>query len=127
MSKLNKVSRIIITLLIMFSMFFTIVYADDGNFDVDAFEGVGEGKLTNAKGYINNTAATVISAMRIICVTIAIVILLVIAIKYMMSAPGDRADIKKHAVHYVISAAILFGVTGILTIINNFATAIGAE
>ena len=45
--------------------------------------------------------------------------------KYMMSAPGDRADIKKHAVHYVISALILFGVSGILTIISEFAKAIG--
>ena len=59
--------------------------------------------------------------MRIVCVTIAIVILLAISMKYMMSAPGDRADIKKHAIHYVIGAFILFGVTGILGILDNFA------
>ena len=63
---------------------------------------------------------------RIVCVSIAIVILLVISMKYMMSAPGDRADIKKHAIHYVISAVILFGVTGILTIISNVAGVIGS-
>ena len=37
--------------------------------------------------------------------------------KYMSSAPSDRADIKKHAIAYVIGAIILFGVTGILSII----------
>ena len=120
---LKKISIIAITLLIAISMCFSVVYAD--NFDVDAFEEAGD--LQNVKGFINNTSATIISTMRIICVSIAIVILLVIAMKYMMSAPGDRADIKKHAVHYIISALILFGVTGILTIISKFAEAIKAS
>ena len=121
---LKKISIIAITLLVAISLCFTVVYAD--NFDVDAFETSGEGDLTNVKGFVNNTSATIITTMRIICVSIAIVILLVIAMKYMTSAPGDRADIKKHAVHYIISALILFGVTGILTIISNFAAVIGA-
>ena len=61
--------------------------------------------------------------MRIICVTIAIVILLTISMKYMMSAPGDRADIKKHAVHYVIGAFILFGASALLGLAKNFTNA----
>ncbi len=122
MSKLKKISMIIITLLMVFCLYSSVVYAD--HFDVNAFENKGNG-LTNVKGFVNNTSATIISTMRIITVSIAIVILLVISMKYMLSAPGDRADIKKHAVHYVISAVILFGVTGILTIISKFAGAIG--
>ena len=74
---------------------------------------------------VNNAAANVIGIARIICVAIAIVMLLVIAMKYMISAPGDRADIKKHAVNYVIGAFVLFGISGILTILNNFAQKIG--
>ena len=35
----------------------------------------------------------------------------------MISSPGDRADIKKHAVAYVIGAFVLFGVTGILGVL----------
>ena len=122
MSKVKKISVVIITLLMVVCIFNSVVYAD--NFDVDAFEGKGTG-LTNVKGFVNNTSATIISTMRNITVAIAIVILLVISMKYMMSAPGDRADIKKHAVHYVISALILFGVSGILTVISKFAGAIG--
>lgn len=122
MSKVKKISVVIITLLMVVFLFNSVVYAD--NFDVSAFEDKGSG-LTNVKGFVNNTSATIISTMRIITVAIAIVILLVISMKYMMSAPGDRADIKKHAVHYVISALILFGVSGILTIISTFAGAIG--
>lgn len=121
---LKRITIIIIALLISISMCINVVYAD--NFDVTAFEGKASTGLTNVKGFVNNTAATIITSLRIVCVSIAIVILLVIAMKYMTSAPGDRADIKKHAVHYIISAAILFGVTGILTIISNIAGVIGS-
>ena len=123
---LKKITIICIALLIVISTCFTAVYATD-NFNVGAFENKAGSGLTNVKGFVNNTAKTIITSLRIICVSVAIVILLVIAMKYMTSAPGDRADIKKHAVHYVISAVILFGVTGILTIISNVAGAIGGK
>ena len=44
-----------------------------------------------------------------------------VAMKYMSSAPGDRAEIKKHAVIYVVGAIVLFGSAGILEIIQKFA------
>ena len=62
-----------------------------------------------------NVLTTIIVAVKIIAVAIAIIMLLVVAIKYMSSAPGDKAEIKKHAVVYVVGAFILFAVTGILS------------
>ena len=53
--------------------------------------------------------------------------LLVIAMRYMTSAPGDRADIKKHAIAYVIGAVILFGVPAILGLLVEVAEAINAK
>ena len=47
--------------------------------------------------------------------------LIVLAIKYISAAPNDKAEIKKHAVVYVVGAVILFGATVILEIIKNFA------
>jgi hypothetical protein len=41
--------------------------------------------------------------------------------KYMMAAPGDKAEIKKSAVIYVVGAIVLFAVGGILSIIQKFA------
>lgn len=106
----------------IFSVMSNVVFAEaaGSNFNLNAFDG-DVASAGGVKNLVNDTAITAISIARVVCVAIAIVILLVIAMKYMMSAPGDRADIKKHAVHYVIGAFILFGVTGILGIINNFA------
>ena len=57
MNKMKKFSIIAITLLITISLFSSMVYAD--NFDIGAFEDKGEG-LTEVKGFVNNTAATII-------------------------------------------------------------------
>ena len=64
---------------------------------------------------------SIIVIARVITTSIAIIVLLVIAMKYMISAPGDRADIKKHAIAYVIGAMILFGSSAILGILVNIA------
>ena len=74
----------------------------------------------------NKIIGTVISAARIIGVCFAVVMLLAIAMKYMTAAAGDKADIKKSAVAYVVGAIVLFAVTGILTIIEKFSVAISA-
>lgn len=124
--------RIIITLLAIFlcTSIITnnyIVNAATGfekanlnNFDRDSIENIDG--VTNT---MNSVIGTVITIARIASVAIAIVVLLVIGMRYMVASPGDRADIKKHAVAYVIGAFILFGVSGILTILTTFAENIG--
>lgn len=75
---------------------------------------------------INNISGAIITIARIICVGVAITMLIVLAMKYMLSAPGEKADIKKHAVIYIVGAVIMFACTGILGIIQNFAANISA-
>lgn len=70
---------------------------------------------------IKNLAGTFLVITKIICIGIAVVMLIVLAMKYMVSAPGDRATVKKHAVVYVVGAVILFAASGILQIIQKFA------
>ena len=40
---------------------------------------------------VNNIAGAIITITRIICAGVAIIMLIVLAMKYMLSAPGDRA------------------------------------
>ena len=136
MNIIRKMSVVFIILILLMTIYCIGVNAnsaDDGgedlsdnaNFDLNAFDKASDEGSKKANNMVNNAAANVIGIARIICVAIAIVMLLVIAMKYMISAPGDRADIKKHAVNYVIGAFVLFGISGILTILNNFAQKIG--
>ena len=58
---------------------------------------------------------------RLVGVGVAVIMLIVLAMKYMVAAPGDKADIKKHAIVYVVGAVVLFAATSILEIIAKFA------
>ena len=78
----------------------------------------------NAITTTENIAGSVITIVKVISASVALIMLIILGIKYMSSAPGDKAEIKKHAVVYVVGAVIMFSVTGILTIIQNFADGI---
>lgn len=130
MNKNLSIKKVIITLFVLFLCFsFYIsnykVYAATGfekanlsSFDKDEVE------IGDVKNTVDNVAATVITVVRIVAVTIAIVMLLAVSMRYMTAAPSDRADIKKHAVAYIVGAFVLFGVSGILTALLDVANQI---
>ncbi len=116
----NFFKILIVLLIIMFSIsLMSVVYGSgNDNFNTNQFSNTIS---TKADDLVNDTAGTVIAVMRIVSVAIAIVVLLVISMKYMISAPGDRADIKKHAIAYVIGTFILFGATEIIALLIKVA------
>ncbi len=80
----------------------------------------GEGNVVKTTRTVAQSAITV---TQVIGVGIAVIMLIVLGMKYMISAPEDKAQIKKHAVVYVIGAVVLFGAVGILEMIKNLAGA----
>lgn len=69
-----------------------------------------------AAGIINNAIAVV----QIIGLGIAIIMLFSLGMKYMVGSIEDKAEVKKHAMVYVIGAVIFFAATGILEILQMF-------
>lgn len=65
---------------------------------------------------------TIIGVIRTIGIGIAIIMLTYIAIKYMSASPDGKAEFKKSATGYIVGAVVLFATSGILTIIQKFAT-----
>ena len=108
--KFTKIVFYILYIVLISSFVTNIVYGTDSQFDISEFDNFNN-PIQNSS---NKISANVITVVRIIAVTIAIIMLLAVAMKYMTSAPGDRADIKKHAISYLIGAFIIFGVTGII-------------
>lgn len=75
-----------------------------------------------ANAAAQNVAGAFAVVVKIAGVGIAMVMLIVLAMKYMLAAPGDKAEIKKHAVVYVVGAVILFAATQIIGIIADFSS-----
>lgn len=74
------------------------------------------------KSVTKKVMGTIIQVMRIVGVGVAIVMLTYVAIKYMSAAPAEKAEFKKSATAYIVGAIVLFGTSGILGIIENFAS-----
>ena len=115
---------VFLIILLATSVFINIAQAETG-FDAAKITKTTTALDNNEKGKdFSNIASDIsknaIAIMRIVGVTIAIVMLLAVAMKYMVSSAGDRADIKKHAIVYVIGAMVLFGAVGILGVIDDF-------
>ena len=82
---------------------------------------------TGAAESVNAMIGSILTVAQVIGVGVAVIMLIVLAIKYISAAPGDKADIKKHAVVYVVGAVVLFAASGILQIIKNFAKNVSAN
>ena len=81
----------------------------------------------DAVNSVTTISKSIITIARVICMGVAVTMLIVLAIKYMSAAPGDKATIKKSAVTYVVGAVVMFAAAGILSIIESFASGIDVE
>ena len=123
--KIIKALALLCMIAVAVSMMIVPVYADYSS-EMSSLISTADSTTVNTgcSNTATNVVSTVISSIRIIGVCFAVVMLLTVAMKYMSAAPGDKADIKKSAVAYVVGAIVLFAVTGILTIIEQFAVVI---
>ena len=63
----------------------------------------------------------IIGLVQIVGTAIAVIMLVVLGIKYVIAAPSEKAEIKKSALIYVIAAIFLFAAVNILAVIQDFA------
>ncbi len=116
--KMKNIAMVILMSVILLSILSSSVFALDwdtaaGKINVD--------RNTGAASSVASISQTIIGIVQVIGIAVAIIMLVVLAIKYISSAPNDKAEIKKHAVVYVVGAVILFAASGILEIIKGFA------
>lgn len=113
--KIIRIGVTLLTILLIFSFMHNV------NASVtDLFQGKNMVNEESGKK-ITEILAVALEIVRNIGVGLAILILLILGSKYMLASAGDRAEIKKHAVTYVIGAVVLFAASGILNILKEFA------
>lgn len=118
--KISIALLIILAASMMFNIYISNATYNDKMKALVASNGIPE-QTTSASDKVTTVISVIITIIRIVGVTIAIVMLLAIAMKYMTAAAGEKAEIKKSAVQYVVGAVVLFGAVGILGIVNDFA------
>ena len=81
----------------------------------------GDDPGSNGTSEVTSIINMIIGTIQVVGMFVAVAFLIFIGIKYMVASPGEKADIKKHLVAYVVGAIVMFGAAGLLEIIEKFA------
>jgi len=114
----TKTMKILITVFSVIAMVFmlgTVVFADEapvpGNLTAQ-YEGTNQ---------ITAVGQRIMGIVQTVGVVVAVVILMVLGIKYMMGSAEEKAEYKKTMMPYIIGAILIFGATTIANMVYNFA------
>ena len=112
MSKIVVALMIIATILSAVSMVFanSALTIPEGNADA----------LTE----IQNPANRIIGIVQFICYAAAVILLVILGVKFMTASPDGKAEIKKSAVIYIVGAILVFAAGGLLNLIKNTGTTV---
>ena len=115
---MKKTLYVLLFVPIILILLSSTVLADD---ITSAMTGVGQ-STGNAK--ILTIGGQILSVVLAIAQVAAIISLLVMAIKYMISAPADKAEYKAKLVPYIIGAVLIFASATFLSIAQGLGQAI---
>jgi len=79
-----------------------------------------EAQSTDTSDKAKDITGMVLAVVQAVGISAAVIMLIVLGIKYMSAAPNDRAEIKKHMVVYVVGAILLFAASTAVGIIRTF-------
>ncbi len=120
---MKKTNKLIVVLSIIFCILAIGVmsYATTAG---DVLAGLtGEGANVNTEG-ITGLGNSIIAVVRIVGIVIAVVILLVLGIKYMMGSAEEKAEYKKSMIPYIVGAVLIFASTTIVGVVYDMAMAL---
>lgn len=122
---IKKLIIVFIAMFLIFSMYATVMAGSTGDPFASLITEIDAGEdQTNISTKVQGRFGAIVNVIKIAAICVAIVMLLALAMKYMVAAPSEKAEIKKSATVYVVGAIVLFGVSGILAIIESFSTVI---
>ena len=74
---------------------------------------------------LNRKIGNVLGIVNVIGIVVAVIVLMVLGVKYMFGSVEEKADFKKSAILYVIGMLMLVSITTIANVIYKIATATG--
>ena len=121
MSKKIKILTVALMVTLIVLTIGSSVFASDSTKSL--ISGIAQGNTSGTSG-IQNLGKSIVGIIQVVGIIGAIVILMVVGVKYMMGSAEEKAEYKKVMIPYVIGAILLFAASQIVTVVYNFASAI---
>ena len=115
MKKLSKILTVILLVAMILTVFTSVAKADGKDYSSQV-DGLFEGGDVETGG-ITTVGANLVSIITTIGIIVAVIVLLIIGIKYMMGSAEEKAEYKKTMIPYVIGALLIFAATTIVSVL----------
>lgn len=121
MKKQVKIISIILVVMMAIASISNVVLATGLEADIKA---IANGNPANKPTQVTELGKTIVTIMQTVGIVVAIVVLLVLGIKYMMGSAEEKAEYKKTMIPYIVGAVLIFASTTIVTVVYNIATSL---
>jgi trbC/VIRB2 family len=118
--KVLSIALIVLTVLLAIS---NIVLATDIPGKIDQ---IAQGNSSADTSKVVNLGATIVTIMQTVGIVVAVVVLLILGIKYMMGSAEEKAEYKKTMIPYLVGAILIFASTTIVNVVYNIANGFNA-
>ena len=116
-TKTLKILTVVATILLIISMGTSMVYGLSPK-EVKA--------NTSATGTteVQSLGQNIMGVIQVVGVVLAVIILMVIGIKYMMGSAEEKAEYKKTMIPYLVGAILIFAASNLASMIYGFASTV---
>lgn len=118
--KLISVLLIVLTIVLTLS---NVVMASD---IPGKIETISKGNSSADTDKVIQLGATIVTIMQTVGIVVAVVILLILGIKYMMGSAEEKAEYKKTMIPYLVGAVLIFASTTIVNVVYQLANGLNA-
>ena len=118
MKKQVKIISILLVVLMALTTVSTVVLAapDMSQTIKDMANGTG-----NQPTEVVNLGKTIVTIMQTVGIVVAVVVLLILGVKYMIGSAEEKAEYKKTMIPYLVGAILIFASTTIVNVVYNIA------
>lgn len=119
MKKLSKIFAVLLILAIAMVAFTTVANASAGDV-ANIFQKAEESNVDT--GDMTTVAGNIVNIITWVGIIVAIIVLLVLGIKYMMGSAAEKAEYKKTMIPYLVGAVLIFGASAIVQAVVKMTT-----
>ena len=119
---IKVISTLLLTIMLVASIAGTVL-AVDPNTVLNGLDGNGNVQINDLTKVGNN----IVTIIQVVGIVIAVIVLLVIGIKYMMGSASEKAEYKKTMIPYIVGAVLIFAGTSLVRVIYSLSTSVSTK
>ena len=117
--KTLRIITVLSTIMIVFCMMMPVFATD-----TDPDKTLTPSQLTptyNGTGEIKTVGQNIMGILNTVGIVVAVIVLMVLGIKYMMGSAEEKAEYKKTMIPYIVGAILIFAATTLANMVYKFA------